>query len=82
MTTSPDLVRKVHEAMLRAPHDGQPCRQARAAVQAMQSDGLSMADLKVACSNVGLSLECGACAFVFFTGVTTAAHDDGCRSRQ
>lgn len=40
-------------------------------------DGLSHEEIIVACRNVGLNLECGGCASVFYTG-TDAPHDENC----
>lgn len=40
-------------------------------------DGLSHDEIIVACRNVGLNLECGGCAAVFYTGYG-APHDENC----
>lgn len=44
--------------------------------------GLSHAQLKEACKNIGFDLRCGACAEVFFTGGSWGhEHDEGCETR-
>lgn len=43
--------------------------------------GLTFEELEVACKNVGVDLDCGQCASVFFTGHGTYEHDVGCPVR-
>lgn len=39
------------------------------------SGGLTHEQISVACRNVGINLQCGACAEMFYTGSTTIEHD-------
>lgn len=59
---------------LRALHDG-----VSATATSTKSDGLTHAEIAVACRNVGIDLSCDACAEVFYTGsaMHEHTHEDG-----
>lgn len=41
-------------------------------------DGLTHEEIKIACRNMGINLDCGGCASAFYTGYGGDPHDENC----
>lgn len=41
-------------------------------------DGLTHDEIKIACRNIGINLDCGGCASAFYTGYGGDPHDEQC----